>query len=581
MRVIFILLALVACGTSEAATLRERIDAAIRLRGSANVPVEVRLETGDYELGEPLRLGPADSGLVLTCAKGARLTRSVACRPGARLTGDFPPLPVAECHRSPEAHAPLIFYDHRWAVEARWPNAGWATFTNIVCAGDKTTPGAFVFASERPLKWDFDEGAWVCGYFSHDWAYERIRAASFCASNGVLRLAAPTTFGLGGSSWCAGSARRFFVSGVRSELDEPGEYYFDRRTKTVEFLAPDGMREFRAATKPGPVIEIDGATNVVLRGLDIEYAVGDGVTVRNSRDVLLDRCRISNVGGSGVTIAGGARCRVRECAIEGTGLHAVNVSGGDRKRLLPGEHVVERSALSRYGKIRHTYVVGVLLNGCGNRVICNRIFDAPHTAVLYSGNDHLMADNEVWNVLYECFDAGAFYTGRDPTSRGNVLRGNYVHDVGRRGNGSGTMAFYLDDCDAGDTLISNRVVNVARGLMIGGGQDNHIIGNSFTDCDIGLSLDDRGLGWAMEFWDNPGHVSWQMTRKVKEMSVGDEPWRSRYPLLVDYLKVAPREPRHVSIVGNVFTRCDEAIVLPKKTDAYRRYLNIRDNAIQP
>jgi len=336
------------------------------------------------------------------------------------------------------------------------------------------------------------------------------------------------------------------------------------------------MREFRVAAKAGPVIELRGVTNVVLRGLDVEYAVDDGIVMRECTDVLAEDCRIANVGGSGVSIAGGARCAVRGCVIEGVGLHGVDVAGGDRAKLVPAGHAVERSRIARYGKIRHTYAVGVHVNGCGNRVVGNRISDAPHTGVLYGGNDHLLADNEVWGILTECFDAGAFYSGRDPTSRGNVLRGNYVHDIGPRGGEAGTMAFYLDDCDAGDTLVSNRVVNVARGLLIGGGQDNHVIGNTFTDCDIGISLDERGVTWE-GCWDNPKDPSWQMTRKVREMHVDEEPWRSRYPLLVDYLGGNPREPRHVSIVGNVFEKCDRPLILPDGVEDYRKYLDIREN----
>jgi len=48
-------------------------------------------------------------------------------------------------------------------------------------------------------------------------------------------------------------------------------------------------------------------------------------------------------------------------------------------------------------------------------------------------------------------DAGAFYTGRDWTSQGNVLRHNYVHDLGGGDAGHvNTMGMCFDDCDCGD-----------------------------------------------------------------------------------------------------------------------------------
>lgn len=179
--------------------------------------------------------------------------------------------------------------------------------------------------------------------------------------------------------------------------------------------------------------------------------------------------------------------------------------------------------------------------------------------------------------MQETGDAGAFYSGRDPLSRGNVLRFNYVHDLGRPGDtAANTMAFYLDDCDAGDTLVSNRVKNVARGLMLGGGHDNHILGNTFENCAIGMSVDARGIVWN-DRWDSPIDTSWQMTRKVKEMQVDREPWRSRYPLLLTYLEDGPREPRHIEVIGNTFTACKQPVVYSMKADQYKHLIDFRDN----
>ena len=42
----------------------------------------------------------------------------------------------------------------------------------------------------------------------------------------------------------------------------------------------------------------------------------------------------------------------------------------------------------------------------------------------------LLESNDIHHVLLETGDAGAFYTGRDWTTQGNVLRGNFVHDIG-------------------------------------------------------------------------------------------------------------------------------------------------------
>jgi hypothetical protein len=38
------------------------------------------------------------------------------------------------------------------------------------------------------------------------------------------------------------------------------------------------------------------------------------------------------------------------------------------------------------------------------------------------GNDHVIEHNLVENVLQECWDCGAYHTGRDLTWRGNIIR---------------------------------------------------------------------------------------------------------------------------------------------------------------
>ena len=564
-------------------------DAWRKARGENRTPLTVRLLPGDYRLDGVLELDARDSNIRFEGAGKVRILRAEKAVPGGKVACDAPPPPDAEGFARQEPHAPLFFYDGNWAVEARWPNEGFATFTNVVETGlrgrclnsvgpdEPPVPGAFVFESDRPLRWDFAAGVRLAGYFTHDWAYEVIRAAGFDASNHVMRMAAPATFGIGGKTWSARDARRFFAVGVRSELDAPGEYYYDRGTGVVDFIAPKGMREFLAVTKPGGLVSVRDAEGVVFDGIAFEYATGDGVTARNCRGLVIRDCRVRNLGGNGVRIEGGADCRVERTEIRGCGLNGVTLSGGDRRTLKASGHRVADCSISDYGRIRRTYATGVQFWGCGITVSGNRIFSAPHTGILYGGNDHLIERNELWDLMREVGDAGAIYTGRDPTSRGNTVRFNFIHDCGTRGlRTANVMGIYVDDCDAGDLFVSNRVVNVPRGLLIGGGHDNRAIGNVFEDCDIGLSIDDRGVA-EKEKWDNPKDRSWQMTRKVREMPVAEEPWRSRYPLLVNYLEDGPREPRHVVIASNAFIRCTLPIEYWLQVKGTRELLDVRGN----
>jgi len=582
------------------ATLYDAVEASRRGRLHNADGVTICLSEGDYYLPKPLVLDKRDSNLELAGRGLVRLLRaeklSLQPQPGASnvmscaVPCDAGDPPDAEGFGSVRPHLPLFFCDGQWAVEARWPNAGFATFTEAVDTGlrgrvlnsiapdNPPVAGSFRFEDARAATWDYAKGVWLCGYFTHDWSWERIRAADYDARQKVMKMAAPATFGIAGQSWTSEPARRFYVVGAKSELDAPGEYYFDRTAKVVDFIAPEGMKEFLAVTKPGWLVTVTDAEKVRFKNLSFEYALEGAVSVKNCRDLEIADCRIGNVGGDALRIEGGRSCRVVRTTIAGCGCSGVAVSGGDRRKLVRADHVVKCCDIRDFGRINRTYSPGIHVWGVGIALYDNKIHDAPHTGILYWGNDHRIERNEIWGLLYECGDAGAVYTGRDPTSRGNLLQYNYIHDCGHRGRKTANMmGFYIDDCDCGDTFVSNRVVNVPRGLLLGGGQDNHILGNTFEQCDVGLSIDNRGVYDTGKF-DSTTDKSWQMTRKVKEMPVDAEPWKSRYPLLATYLSERPREPLHNSIVGNTFKDCNQPIEYwlegnPKNRDD----LDMRDN----
>ena len=189
----------------------------------------------------------------------------------------------------------------------------------------------------------------------------------------------------------------------------------------------------------------------------------------------------------------------------------------------------------------------------------NELWDAPHAAVLYGGNEHLFESNDVHHVLMETGDAGAFYTGRDWTTMGNVLRGNFVHELGAQGKDANTMGFYFDDCDCGDEVYGNVFWNVARGIMIGGGRDHPVRGNVFANCAIGLSIDTRGLDWTN--WNQKG-TSWALEEKAEKLHYREEPWKSRYPLLAKIMEDDPQEPKYDPVENNLFLDCRKVCALP-------------------
>jgi hypothetical protein len=116
--------------------------------------------------------------------------------------------------------------------------------------------------------------------------------------------------------------------------------------------------------------------------------------------------------------------------LRNTGRGGIVLAGGDRKDLTPAGHRAINNHIWRFSQHQLTYANALMLEGVGNRAAHNLIHDAPHQAIGVSGNDHVLEYNVVHHICMETDDCGAFYKGRNPSCRGNVVCYNFWHHIG-------------------------------------------------------------------------------------------------------------------------------------------------------
>ncbi|NUQ70689.1 MAG: right-handed parallel beta-helix repeat-containing protein [Chthonomonadales bacterium] len=436
-----------------------------------------------------------------------------------------------------------VFYRGKRMNLARWPNDGWTTI--------RATPGgqqggSFTFSGGNPQRWRNTTDIWVHGYWTYDWADTYEKVATLDPTSHTVTTAPP--HGVYGYT----PGKRFYFLNILEELDTPGEWWLDRERGILYFYPPDtpGREDLIVSVMSAPMIRMQDASWISLDGLAIRDCRGLAVEVNGGTEVDVRRMSLSCIGGSAMRINGGSAHTVRDCHLHELGESGIEVSGGDRSALTPGRHQILRNHIHDYSQICRTYRPAVLLNGVGNRVANNAIHDAPHNAILFSGNDHTIEYNDISRVCLQTGDAGAIYAGRNMTMRGTVIRWNYFHDIsrviGESQNFVDVMSVYLDDCFCGTTVYGNVFVRAGRAAMIGGGRDNTIENNVFVDCNPAVHVDSRGAGWASFWFDGRDPF---IMNGLKEVHHDQPPYASRYPQLVDLLRDQPGRAK-----GNVIAR---------------------------
>jgi hypothetical protein len=440
-----------------------------------------------------------------------------------------------------------LFFNGKPMTLARWPNDGFTKTGRVIDGGSvprddekPDRPARFLFEGERPALWTDAPDAWLFGYWKFDWADETIAVAKIDGEKGEILLAGPHQYGVF-------EGKPFFAENLLEEIDRPGEYYLDRETGLLTFYPPAPIEGAAIVLSrlADPLILCDNASYVVFGGLILETSRGSAMHINGGEQIFVTGCTIKNLGARAILINGGKAHTVAENTICRTGEGGITLNGGDRRILEPGRHAVVDNNIFDFSRRTTTYRPAVGISGCGHRVAHNRMHHAPHSAIIFSGNDHLIEYNEIFDVLTRTGDGGAVYCGRDWSIRGTVIRCNLFHDI--RGIGKWENAVYLDDQASGITVTDNLFVRCHWGMLVGGGRDNRIENNLFVDCRLALHFDARGLGWA-------AGTRPVLEERLAAVPFATLPWSERYPRLVDILRDAPMTPKGNVIRNNTLLR---------------------------
>lgn len=441
-----------------------------------------------------------------------------------------------------------LFFNNEPMTIARWPNKGFVHVAGVTdeqpvdVRGTKGSMAPKFYYDEkelgdRPQRWAGEKDLWIHGWWFWDWAEGRQPLESIDAANRLITMKPPVhPYGYRKGQW-------WYAYNALSEIDTPGEWFLDRTAGMLYFWPPATLNKSIASVSVLPsVIKMTNCGDVTLRGLTLEATRAIPLTMNGCQRNRVVGCVVRNCGGYAMSIEGSDNTVVG-CDMYNMGDGGVVISGGNRRTLTPGNNVVDNCHIHHFSRWNRILKPGINVNGVGQRVTHNLIDNAPHMAVLFGGNDHVIEYNEMHSVVYESNDAGIIYAGRNWSMVGTVIRYNYLHHVDGF-LGRGCVGIYLDDQFGGTKMESNVFYKVTRAAMIGGGRNCSIDNNIFVDCVPATHVDARGLGWA-----SGGEEG--MIKSLTDMPYKESPWKDKYPWLLTLLDDDRMAPKYDVISRNI------------------------------
>lgn len=552
----FLGLSLFSCEKQQ--NLQNMIDTAVKNRDSVLV-----IPNGRYVLNEPLLLSGVSNlviksekpnGVILTSSMEVPI-RELTCLDEAIGLYEFssPKLMMSSWPDAFKGYAgwPEIYIDGIPLSISRHPNEGYIKADSIIEEGrrpknkDQEQLPARFMSADLLKNYNSDYPLFLNGYWSFKWADEIIRVDSINPKTGEIKLAAPHHYGMG---YPAGGL--FYAINQPQYVDVKNEYYYNRETGTIRFIHSfsDKVESIQIAYHNFTLIKIKDSNQIKIENINFNYHNNLAVDISNSNAVKIEVCEMYGLGRSAVKITGGNNCGVRNSTLKYLGSTGVLLAGGDKNTLTKSNHFVENCSISHFSRHVKTYAPAVKLEGVGHMVKGNKISFAPHSAILFSGNDHLIAKNEIRKVCLNTSDAGAIYCGRDWTMGGNMIRDNTISELGQASHHH-NWAIYLDDLASGISVINNRIEDCPSGILIGGGRYNRINNNMIIDCPkASIMYDARGYSdWFKHHLVDRDLSLWP---RLNAVPFDEPPWSVRFPWLQEIHSDDPAIPRGAEIKNN-------------------------------
>lgn len=486
----------------------------------------------------------------------------------------------------------MLFIDNQAYELGRWPNAG----EPILKIGDILDPGTISRVEKVPnpkgakfkylnnfKKWNQTDDLWIYGYFAYGYADDNIKLEKIDHQAKTIQTHHHHIYGFHSSADTSNwglkhshKIRGFYVYNVLEEVDQPGEYFYDRQENRL-FVYPtadlNSDSDIRMTKFGDPFIYMEGVQHLQLENIGFTYSRGLGIYMGYVSHIRVKGCRFENLGGRAISMgdtyadAGKKELAnqnennfvsIENCYINNMGSGGIYMNGGNNKTLTPGNNQVLNCEISNFNLFNKTYAPGVHVTGVGQSVRHCYIHNAPHMGIYFQGNNLLFEYNKIANVCQNASDMGAIYTGRNQAEQGNTIRYNYFENI-YKDEDNRVCAVYLDDGTVGHQVYGNIFYRCGNptdkgsfgAVHVNGGYNNYFSNNIFVNCKQALG----NSPWTEEKW-NTDLMGADLQHKLKtRVDITSNAYQDAYPDLHEILDTSRTMMRYNYSDNNIAFLC--------------------------
>lgn len=346
----------------------------------------------------------------------------------------------------------------------------------------------------------------------------------------------------------------YYAINYLDEIDQPGEWAIDFKDKKIYFYPRNesDLSNVTVSDNKKSLIKIDGARNIILKGLELNGNLGYGIEiVNNSKNIKIQGCKIHNISSTGIQIEKSSNINIQSNDIYNIGSFGMYINKcGNLYTLEESKITIDNNHIYNMGLLAFNGGIG-LYECVGLKISHNLIHDTPKSCIENrNGLKVIIEYNEMHNIALKTGDTGAIYSYGGWYTYGNVVRYNFIHHI-CRGNG-----IYPDDGDSGDVMYNNIIHGGINGFHVGGGHDNLIYNNLIVNCER-INIDNRGI-------DRNYNLGTNYETNLTRFNINSSPWSEWGKELVDKYKFktnlwteilteeyGPENPRNCSFNDNV------------------------------